>query len=183
MGFFDRFKKKTPDYDVTNMSVHDLNVGFIFEYDLETWEVKEAYEYDWGSGYYSREYKVSNGIETKYLSVEEDDDLMLSWTEKIKLVSIDEDLSEQLIKKQKPPKKLHANGIDFFFDEVSTGYFQNSLERNENNWSEYRCWDFEDKSGKRILSIEQWDDEVFEASIGKNLKEFEISNILPAENS
>jgi hypothetical protein len=181
MGLFDFFKKKGPEYDVTNMSVHDLKTGFIFEYDLETWEVKEAYEYDWGSNFFSREYKVTNGTDVKYFSVEEDDDLELSWTEKIKIIQIDEHLLDELIAKQKPPKKLKANGVDFFFEEVSTGYFQDSLDRDENNWSEYRCWDFEDKSGKHILSIEQWDDEVFEASIGKNIKEFEISNILPAE--
>lgn len=181
MGLFDFFKKKTPDYDVTDISIHDLNVGFIFEYDLDTWEVKEAYEYDWGSNFFSREYKISNGKDIKYLSVEEDDDLELCWTDKIKLVEIDENLLDKLISKQKPPKKLHANGIDFFYEEVSTGYFQKGLDRDENSWQEYRCWDFEDKSGDHILSIEQWDDEVFEAWIGRNLKEFEISNILPAE--
>ena len=183
MGLFDFFKKKTPDYDVTNMSIHDLNVGFIFEYDIDTWEVKETYEYDWGSNFFSREYKVTNGKDIKYLSVEEDDDLELCWTDKIKLVEIDENLLDKLISKQKPPKKLHINGIDFFYEEVSTGYFQKGLDRDENSWEEYRCWDFEDKSGDHILSIEQWDDEVFEASIGKNLKEFEISNILPAEKN
>ncbi len=183
MGLFDFFKKKTPDYDVTNMSVHDLDVGFIFDYDLETWEVKEAYEYDWGSNFFSREYKVSNGSEIKYLSVEEDDDLELCWTEKIKLAKIDEDLHDELISRQKPPKKLVIDGIKYSFEDVSTGYFQNGLNRDENAWEEYRCWDFEDKSGDHILSIEQWDDESFEASIGKNLKEFEISNILPAEKN
>lgn len=181
MGLFDFFKKKTPDYDVTNMSVHDLNVGFIFEYDLETWEIKEAYEYDWGANCFSREYKVTNGKDTKYLSVEEEDDLEMCWMEKIKLVNIDEQLQETLISEQKPPKKIQVNNIDFFYEEVSTGYFQNGLKRDENSWEEYRCWDFEDKSGDHILSIEQWDDEVFEASVGKTVKAFEISNILPAE--
>jgi hypothetical protein len=183
MGLFDFFKKKTPDYDVTNMSVHDLDVGFIFEYDLETWEVKEAYEYDWGSNFFSREYKVTNGSEVKYLSVEEDDDLEICWMDKIKLTKIDEDLQDELIAKQKPPKKLYVEGIKFFFEDVCTGYFQNGLKRDENSWEEYRCWDFEDKSGDHILSIEQWDDESFEAAIGKNLKEYEISNILPVEKS
>lgn len=181
MGLFDFFKKKTPEYDVTNMSVHDLDVGFIFEYDLETWEVKEAYEYDWGANCYTREYKVSNGTETRYFSVEEEDDLEMCWMDKIKLIHIDENLQEQLISEQKPPKKIQVNGIDFFYEEVSTGYFQNGLKRDENSWEEYRCWDFEDKSGENMLSIEQWDDEVFEASIGKTVKAFEISNILPAE--
>ena len=50
MGFFDKFfnKKEEPSYDSTNIRVQDLNVGFVFDYDMSTWEVQAAYEYDWG---------------------------------------------------------------------------------------------------------------------------------------
>lgn len=181
MGLFDFLKKKTPEYDVTNMSVKDLDIGFIFEYDMDSWEVKEAGEYDWGANCFTREFKVTNGNDIRYFDVEEDDELELSWMKKLKLVHIDESLQDLLISAQQPPKKLQVNGIDFYFEEVSTGYFQKGLDRDENSWEEYRCWDFEDKSGDNLLSIEQWDDEVFEAAIGKSVREFEISNILPVE--
>ena len=41
-------KKKEPDYDVTNLSLKDLETGFIFDYDMKSWVVEESYEYDWG---------------------------------------------------------------------------------------------------------------------------------------
>ena len=45
---FDFFKKKKKvTYDVTNLSLKDLDVGFIFDYDMKSWVVQEAYKYDW----------------------------------------------------------------------------------------------------------------------------------------
>ena len=49
MGLFDRFKKKEePHYDPSNLQIKDLRVGFMFDYDMKTWAIKEEYEYDWG---------------------------------------------------------------------------------------------------------------------------------------
>ncbi|MEO1099612.1 MAG: hypothetical protein AAFX57_17950, partial [Bacteroidota bacterium] len=64
MGLFDFFKKKEkePEYDVTNLKVSDLDHGFILEYDLKTWEVKEVYEYDWGNNNFSQEYMFHSEV-------------------------------------------------------------------------------------------------------------------------
>ena len=69
MGIFDLFKKKekAPKYDVTNLKVTDLDQGFIFDYDMKSWVVKEVYEYDWGSNNFSHEYKVDSGDEVAFL--------------------------------------------------------------------------------------------------------------------
>ena len=49
MGLFDKFKKKKePKYDPSNIKVTDIAQGFVFEYNMSTWEVKNEYEYDWG---------------------------------------------------------------------------------------------------------------------------------------
>ena len=39
-------KKKEPEYDITNITIHDLDFGFILDYDLKSWVVKEVYEYE-----------------------------------------------------------------------------------------------------------------------------------------
>lgn len=179
MGLFDFFKKKEPGYDVTNMSVHDLDVGFVFDYELTAWEVKAVFEYDWGDNYFTKEFQVTDGSQIRYLGVEEDDELELSWMQKIKIQNIDKDLLDELIDRQKPPRKVVFNGIIYRMTDVSTGYF-NSKSKGD-TWEEVRTWDFEDESGENLLCIEQWDDEDFEGSYGKSVKEFEISNILPGE--
>ena len=42
-------KRKKVSYDVTNLSLKDLDVGFIFDYDMKSWVVQEVYKYDWGN--------------------------------------------------------------------------------------------------------------------------------------
>ncbi len=180
MGIFDIFKKKEPHYDSTNIQVKDLDVGFVFEYDLSTWEVQAIYEYDWGDNYFTREFKISDGSTTRFLSIEEDDELELSLTKKIKIRSLDANLMETLQDKQQPPKSIEYDGITYYLENEAPGYFHDIAKGD--NWEEFRSWDFEDNDGVNILCIEQWDEKEFEASIGKKIKEFEISNILPSGN-
>ncbi len=180
MGIFDIFKKKESHYDSTNIQVKDLDVGFVFEYDLSTWEVQAIYEYDWGDNYFTREFKISDGTTTRFLSVEEDDELELSISQKIKIRTLDKSLLEILQDKQQPPKSIEYGGITYYLENEAPGYFHDIAKGD--HWEEFRSWDFEDKDGENILCIEQWDEKEFEASIGKKIKEFEISNILPSGN-
>jgi len=179
MGIFDFFKKKEPHYDSTNIQVKDLDVGFVFEYDLSTWEVEAIYEYDWGDNYFTREFKISNGSKTRFLAIEEDDELEISITQKVKIRALDEDLLDTLQRNQQPPKKITYEGVTYYLENEAPGYFHDIAKGD--NWEEFRSWDFEDSEGEKILCIEQWDEQEFEASIGIMVKEFEISNILPAK--
>ncbi len=178
MGIFDFFNKKEPHYDSTNIQVKDLDVGFVFEYDLSTWEVKAIYEYDWGDNYFTREFKIDNGSEVLFLSLEEDDELELSVSKKIKVRALGDNLLEVLQQKQEPPKTITYNNISYYLENSSPGYFHDIAKGD--SWEEFHSWDFEDNEGLNILCIEQWDEMEFEASIGKNIKEFEIANILPS---
>jgi len=177
MGLADFFKRKQPKYDSTNIRVTDLDVGFVFEYDLESWEVQASYEYDWGDNYFSKEYKINNGTKTLYLAVEDDDEISLSITDKIKVRVLGENVLNDLMNLQKPPTTITYKDTKYFFEKESPGYF-NDIAKGK-DWVEFISWDFEDESGENIITIEQWDEKEFEASAGKSIKEFEISNILP----
>ena len=181
MGVFDFFRKKDaePAYDVSNITVADLQIGFIFEYDLSTWEVQEAFQYDWGNEYFTSEFKISDGNRMLFLSIEDDDEVFLSITEKIKIRLLGEDLPEFIAKNEKAPNKITYEGKDYFMESESPGYFN---EQGSDEWSELISWNYEDKAGEAIICIERWGDFDFEAAIGKNIKEYEISNILPNKN-
>jgi hypothetical protein len=181
MGLFDRFKKKESHYDSTNIRVHDLDVGFIFDYDLSTWEVKALYEYDWGDNFFTREYKIFNGSETIFLSIEEDDELLISVSNKMKVRQLGESLFDNLMAYQKVPPKITFEGREYFLEKESPGYFRD-VASGDDNWTEFISWDYEDKEGEYLICIEQWGEKEFEASNGKYIDEFEISNILPAED-
>ncbi|TLX76117.1 DUF4178 domain-containing protein [Labilibacter sediminis] len=179
MGIFDIFKSKEPHYDSTNIQVKDLDVGFVFEYDLSTWEVQAIYEYDWGDNYFTREFKVSNGTLVRYLSIEEDDELEITLTQKVKIRAIDENLTETLHLRQEPPKKITYQDVVYYLESEAPGYFHDIAKGD--SWEEFRCWNFEDNNGDHVLCIEQWGEKEFEASVGISVKEFEISNILPVK--
>lgn len=181
---FSRFKKEK-ETNYSSMTVRELEVGCILEYDLRTFEIKEAYEYDWGDNFFSKEYKMTDGVQTLFLSVEEDDELELEVSEKIKIRKIQDDLPEYLKDHKKPPNKISHNGIKYLYDEESPGYFRNCKDDRESDdsWTEFISWSCYDDPEKHILTLEQWGDNDFEASTGVLIKEFQISNILPNPNS
>lgn len=180
MGFTDFFKRKQPKYDSTNIRVTDLDVGFVFEYDLETWEVQACFEYDWGDNYFSQEFKIFNGKETRYLALEEDDEICLSISKKIKLRQLGENVHSSLLNQQRPPASFEFEGRKYFFEKEAPGYYNEVAKGDE--WIEMLSWDYEDERGEYVICIEQWDESEFEASAGKVVKEFEISNILPSDS-
>lgn len=165
-------------YDSTNLKVTDLKEGFIFEYDLSNWEVKAEYEYDWGDNYYTKEFKISDGRNEYFLEIEEDDSVELALYSKVSVNAIGVNLITEIVRNDEPPRTINYKGVNYHRTEESIGYFRNV--RNS-DWAKFVSWDYEDQNGKQYLTIERWGEEEFEASVGKKINEFEISNILPRE--
>lgn len=175
---FNFFKKKQePDYDPLNVQVTDLKKGFIFDYDLSQWEVLEEYTYDWGDEFFTKEYKISDGDKTLFLSVEDDDEIEISIHEKIRLSAFEEDIEQAIADRKRPPKKVHCQGDTFTREEESPGYFNDGGDQ----WVEMISWDYYNGDESKIVTIEQWGEREFEASLGKPIEAFEIHNITPAE--
>jgi len=173
-------KKKEPEYDITNLKITDLDVGFVFDYDLKSWIVREKYEYDWGSNNFSYEFKIDSGDDVAFLSLEDDGQINLGLFRPIKIRKIDEDVADEIVKNEKAPRQLHYEGQTFYLDADSAGYFRDCGKPSE-DWEEVISFEYLDDEETQILSITQWDDETFEASIGIVLQSHEISNLLPGQ--
>ena len=178
MGLFDRFKKKEPDYDPGNITIRDLKKGFFVDYDLQTWEVNEAYSYDWGDNYFTKEFQLTSASDQIYLHIDENDDLELTVAKKVKLRVIDEDLPEEIVKNEHPPKKINFKGKTYYRDGENQGYFSDKPD-NDDSWTELISWDYYDEEEENFINIEQWGEREFEASYGVVAKEFQFSNIIP----
>lgn len=179
MGLFDFLKKKKePEYDVTNMKVTDLKEGFVFEYNLKNWVVKEEYQYDWGKNNFTKEYMIDAGDEVAYLSVAEQGELYLTVTKDIKIQKLGDGLRDKISRNQKAPENLVYEGVMYYLDEDSAGYF-NDITKGTNDWEELVSYDYLDENEAKCLSITQWDERNFDASAGVVIKEYEISNIMP----
>lgn len=180
MGLFDKFKKKEePHYDPNDIQIKDLRVGFMFDYDLNTWEVKEEYEYDWGDNYFTREYMIETADDTAYLHIDYNDDGFMTLSRKVKVRALGEDIPEEIVEKKSPPKKITFEGTEYLLDKESPGYFSDDPE-DDDSWTEFISWDYYDSDGKLVACVEQWGPKEFEASHGKVVNNYEITNILPA---
>ena len=182
MGILDKFKKekeKTPEYDPLNIKITDVRKGFILDYDLHSWIVIEEYKYDWGDNCFTKELKLECDNDSIFLNIDDSDQLDLSICKKVRIRNIDDELPERIIKKGKPPKKLEYDGKTFYRDSESPGYFKDMSK--DDDWLEFQSWDYYDDSEKYIITIEQWDDEEFDASYGQVVNEIDFSNIIPGE--
>ena len=179
MGLFDKFKKKEkPHYDPSNIKITDLRVGFMFDYDLNTWQIKEEYEYDWGDNYFTREYKIEAADDVAYLHIDYNDEGSMSLSRKLKVRALGENIPEDIIEKKRPPKKIDYKGTTYYLDKESPGYFSDDPS-DDDSWVEFISWDYYDSDEKLVACVEQWGEREFEASHGKVVKDYEITNILP----
>lgn len=184
MGIFDflginKNKNSEPDYDPTDMKLYDMTSGSVFDYDLRNWVVTRTFEYQWDETDYSLEFEIDNGTEIKHLEVEQGDNgLNLTLSEKIKIRMIDEDLPSFIQRNDAPPKNLKYLDEHFFYKSKSVGLCK---QEGTDVVDEFINWDFINKDETKILSIEQWGEDEFEAYISVKVKEYEFSNILPGK--
>ena len=177
-GFFKKKKKKELHYDPTNIGVMDIRRGFIFEFDGKTWEATEEYEYDWGDNDFTYEFKVVSENETYFLSVEEDDEIECIFSQKIPFSMLDDEVEEQIIARERAPKKIYLKGTTYYRDEESPGHFRDIMSE---SWQPFVSWTYYDDAEENVLTVEQWGERDFEASLGVVVNPSQITNILPIE--
>lgn len=168
---------KQSSIDVTNLSLRDLKKGYIIDYFMESWVVKEVYEYDWGNNFFSKEYKISSGKADKYLHVEDEGTLKISISEEINPSEFDKNLKQDIVNNDKPSNKLIYKGKEFNIENENMGYYRNF---DEDYKSEFVSWEYVDNEQKEFISVMRWGETDITASFGQFLEEYEFSNIIPA---
>jgi hypothetical protein len=182
---FDFFKKKKKQeeqglhYDPSDVTVSDIRRGFLLDYDLQTWVAEEEFEYDWGNNLFSYEFKLTNAKDTIYLSLDEERSLVCTILRPLKFAKLGDEVEKAIIDNEKPPRSITYEGTTYYRERERPGYFRNIQTE---NWEEFIMWKYVDDTEKKILIIEQWDVEEFEAWIGIVVPENAISNILPNQS-
>jgi hypothetical protein len=181
MGWKDFFKKKEaqgPD-PLTELTLSNLQVGFFLDYDLKTWEVTGSHYYDWGSGDLTYEWQLKSHDETIYLEREPDDEDYWSISRKIAFQRLGAEIKKHILENDDPPESVVFEGTTFYREEMGGGKF---FENRNSPGKELLKWDYADESGQHFLSIEQWGEEEFEASIGEPVETYQFVNILPGKS-
>lgn len=175
------FKKKdapTPD-PITDLVLSNLQVGCFVDYDMKTWEVKACHYYDWGSGDLSFEWQLTSHDETLFLEREPDDEDYWSVSQKIPISRLMLGLRDQIRANDSPPDTLEFEGTIYYLEETGAGHFHKNREESS---IEILKWDYMDESEKKLLSIEQWGEDDFEAFTGKPVEEYQFTDILPRKD-
>lgn len=178
MGIFDFFKKKPaePNYDPADIRLTDMRTGFVFEYELQSWVVKESFMYRWQDNSETIEFLIDNGRQQWYMSVDQGAPLTISLMQKCKMREVLEDLPEQVDQNGMPPQNIVFRGEKYFRDEESVGIYQSEHDR---DWADVVSWDYFTAAEDKILTIEQWGEHEFEVWCGNVVREAEFSNLMP----
>jgi hypothetical protein len=187
-GFFNKKndepkKENLPHYDPSNIKITDIRKGFVLDYDFKTWQVSDEFEYDWGDNFFSYEYKLTCGDDEVYLSIDTDGELVLMMMKKIKMRMIGDNIEDVIIQTGKPPQKIVYEGVTYYRESEAPGFWRNLETMKPHESVEMYVWDYYDETETKVISIEQWGDEEFEAFAGVLCKEWDFTNILPAMRS
>ncbi len=178
MGIKDFFKKDKPRESdrSTRLTLTDLKVGYMVDYDDKTWEVTAYNTYDWGDGDIAQEWQLKSFDETRYLEREADDEDDWSLNSKISFSRLGAGIKEHILEHEDPPDEIVYDGVTYYLEEASGGHY---LQGGQGPGKPMLRWGYEDDDGERYLGVEQWGEEDFEASEGKPVEEYQFTNILP----
>ena len=185
MGLMDFFSKKSaePELDpLQDLVLDKLRVGFLVDYDLETWEVTAYNRYDF-DGDVVEEWELTTGRKKRYLERAEDDAVEWTLARKVAIGKIEGargggGVREYVIAHDDPPEQVTFEGDTYFLDESAAGYMYAG---GGGAPKELLKWEFLDDSEERFLTVEQWGETDLEAAAGVYVEEHEFSNILPGK--
>ena len=178
MGFLDKLfnKKKEPTTFSGDLTIWDLKKGYLVDYFMESWEVRNQSTYDWGNNFISKEFELNNGKETIYFHVAKNNGFECSVTREVSLRKINSQLKEQIVDHDGPFKTLEYEGIKYYLEDEGEAHVSTT---GENGSSRMVSWDYEADNEKNILSIGRWGRTDIEAYIGEVVNDYEFSNIIP----
>lgn len=163
----------------TSLTLRDLLPGDLLDHDLATWKVLAVNRHDY-KDFQTREWQLESPRGLRYLELEEDDEPFWTWSEAIPFASLGKAWTDRvraaLRTNGDPPDAVERDGVVYHLDSDGGGhFFKDCLGQGQ----PFLFWDYVDDSGERFLTLEQWGEDEFEASLGRRVKEWEFTNLLP----
>lgn len=174
MRLFDFFKKEEKIEDLT---LFNLEIGSILEYDLSTWVIKDKSEYDWGNNQFTFEYTVENGSYTAFIHIDISSPVKIDVSTSIKIFELGPEVKQTIVETDSPPKRVSLNSVDYYLSDEFLGHTK-SVNDDKDEWSEFVNWVFKTQDESEFVSITRWGETEIDAVKGKYSSEFEFSNFL-----
>ncbi len=183
MGLFDFFRKKKrvdQGSSMVDLALDDLIAGCMVDYDLKTWEVSARHVTDWGDGCKTIEWQLKSYDDLIYLEKYEDDEVEWCISRKVDFHLLGPEVPQKIIENGDPPETVTYEGVSYYFEEGGGGHF---FKNGTGPGQPMLSWDYEDDSGGRYLTIEQWGEKEFEAFLGEPVESYQFTNMLPPQSS
>lgn len=166
------------NYDPTTIGVNDLQIGFLIDYNLKTYQTIEHYQLNSNSDIKEEKIILLSGInELIIFKFFDQSNLKIRVVEKINVYSVNEKLDTEILLKQKPSSILTFMNKKFYRDTSIIGNIYSYRDKKVIN--KYSKWDYYDDERKEYLCIEQIGTKTFSAYYGKLVHETAFSDILP----
>ncbi len=167
------------------LSLSTMEVGFLVDYDLKTWEVigRNTYDYDGSS---ALEWELRSGEDVRFLERSEDEgEVELTFTRRISLRDVDEDVAGTILDNGDAPEIANFEGRGYLAVESATGIQLKEggegPDNDEGEGREFVSWCYESEEG-RVLFVTQWGDRDFTAYEGEHVEEYQFTDILPGRS-
>jgi hypothetical protein len=187
MGLLDMFRGKkkdmAPELDpFTDLVLEKLRVGYLVDYDLKTWQVTAHHRYRFNKDEWVDEWELTAGREKSFLERAEDDGAVWTLAKKVPFGKIGSSVRRHILEHDDPPDEVIFEGTSFYLDESAAGYFYPDGKGDgdgKDDGEPLVKWELLDESEETYLTIEQWSESRFEASVGTSVEEYQFTNILP----
>lgn len=179
-------KKESEDTSYQDLTLELMTVGFLVDYDLETWEVigVNVYDYD---GFQTQEWELRCNNEMRFLERAEDDG-QIEWTltRRVPLGEVEGDVAGAILDGGDPPEVVTYKDRAYNAVESSTGIrrpFDDGGGEEEvgddDEGGEFVSWSYEGED-RRVLYVLQRGEREFVAYEGEYVEEYQFTEILPA---
>lgn len=173
---FNFFKKKQPPPTPASLALQDMQRGYLFDYDMRTWQVLAVHNYVYGKHHKATEWEVEHSNERCFLQCSRDDEVSWCWGAKINLHEITPDVRKSIIDTEDPPNTVTLQEQQYHLEESGTGLF---YRQQGEDAAEFIYWELIDAQDKNFITIEQWGETDFTASFATHVERWQFSNVLP----
>ncbi|MFK7798635.1 MAG: DUF4178 domain-containing protein [Aureispira sp.] len=172
-GLFIKKKEAEEEPIKIDRTVHDLDVGYILDYNMESWEVLASYTYRY-KGHVAKEYKIRSSGTTHFLNVSDSNSLLLSISTEANINNVDATLRSSVLSDQ-PIVRLTWQNENYTLKESAQGQFTDDRLQ---DWASFSSWEYVNVDNSKFVYVSRWEDGSVECFVGDYLKEYHISNIL-----
>ena len=159
---------------LADLVLDKLKVGYLVDYDLQTWQVTGYARYTFSEKDDSvEEWELTAAGEQRYL---ERADGAWSLSRKIAIGDIDGDIRRHILDHEDPPERIVFKGTEYHLDGAFSGRM---FPDGKGTGNELFRWEFLNEAETGFVGLEQWGETEFAAATGVVVEEYQFEHILP----